>query len=177
MKLPKTGQVFNGSHWSTSITGGWTPMEHETSEGDTIKAEGFVLWPIVSHWWPPEGQNRWDTVVSIRYQWQIGWLMEIGEGSEVSVGGQLAGIQTHCSPPESTEGLRYNDSQPYLMCYVVEFGYYDPGLAAFIPMQSLGSINETSCVVGFDQTSFILGSTADVFPEFNASVSRSLRSF
>ncbi|KAJ7929785.1 hypothetical protein B0H13DRAFT_1859269 [Mycena leptocephala] len=51
----------------------------------------------------------------------------------------------------------------------VEFGSYDPGLSVFIPMQSLGSINETSCVVGFDQTSFILGSTADVFPEFNAS--------
>ncbi|KAJ7923708.1 hypothetical protein B0H13DRAFT_1864693 [Mycena leptocephala] len=52
---------------------------------------------------------------------------------------------------------------------IVEFGSYDPGLAVFIPMQSLGSINETSCVVGFDQTSFILGSTADVFPKFNAS--------
>lgn len=91
-------------------------MEHETSEGplDTIKAEGIVLWSIVSHWWPPEGQNQWDTVVSIGYQWRIGRLMEIGEGSEVGwtqctppgfSGGQLAGTQTHCSPPESTEGL------------------------------------------------------------------------
>lgn len=91
-------------------------MEHETSEGplDTIKAEGIVLWSIVSHWWPPEGQNQWDTVVSIGYQWRIGRLMEIGEGSEVGwtqctppgfSGGQLAGTQTHRSPPESTEGL------------------------------------------------------------------------
>ncbi|KAJ7934063.1 hypothetical protein B0H13DRAFT_2306089 [Mycena leptocephala] len=34
-------------------------------------------------------------------------------------------------------------------------------------MQSLGSINETSCVVGFDQTSFTLSSTADSHLELN----------
>ncbi|KAJ7272849.1 lysophospholipase [Mycena rebaudengoi] len=52
---------------------------------------------------------------------------------------------------------------------IFEFGSYDPNLAAFIPMQSLGTVNETSCVVGFDQTAFVLGSTADVFPGVNAS--------
>ncbi|KAJ7790356.1 hypothetical protein B0H14DRAFT_2626080 [Mycena olivaceomarginata] len=45
---------------------------------------------------------------------------------------------------------------------IVEFGSYDPGIAAFIPMQSLGSINETSCVVGFDQTSFKSGKSQTV---------------
>ncbi|KAJ7931955.1 hypothetical protein B0H13DRAFT_1857374 [Mycena leptocephala] len=163
MKLPKTGQVLNGSHWSTSITGGWTPMEHETSEGplDVIKVEGFVLWSIVSHWWSPEGQNQWDTVVSVGYQWRIGRLMEIGEGSEVGWT-QLVADADHCRlMPFPLPGI--------LLIPIVEFGSYDPGLAAFIPMQSLGSINETSCVVGFDQTSFILDSTAEVFPEFNAS--------
>ncbi|KAJ7826524.1 hypothetical protein B0H13DRAFT_1918130 [Mycena leptocephala] len=77
MKLPKTGQVSNGSHWSTSITGGWTPMEYEMSEGplDTIKAEGIVLWSI--------RDRKWDTVISIGYQWRIGRLMEIGEGPQL----------------------------------------------------------------------------------------------
>ncbi|KAJ7118921.1 lysophospholipase [Mycena epipterygia] len=50
-----------------------------------------------------------------------------------------------------------------------EFGSYDPSLGAFIPMKSLGTVNESSCVVGFDQTAFVLGSTSDIFPEVNAS--------
>jgi hypothetical protein len=58
--------------------------------------------------------RKWDTVISIGYQWRIGRLMEIGEGPQVGwtqctppgfSGGQLGGIQAHCSPPESTEGL------------------------------------------------------------------------
>ncbi|KAJ7847954.1 hypothetical protein B0H13DRAFT_1907011 [Mycena leptocephala] len=53
-------------------------MEHETSEGplEAIKAEGIVLWSI--------RDRKWDPVVSIGYQWRIGRLMEIGEGSESS---------------------------------------------------------------------------------------------
>ncbi|KAJ7202583.1 lysophospholipase [Mycena pura] len=52
---------------------------------------------------------------------------------------------------------------------VYEFGSYDPSLGAFIPMQNLGTINESSCVVNFDQIPFVLGSTGDVFPQVNAS--------
>ncbi|KAJ7778725.1 lysophospholipase [Mycena maculata] len=52
---------------------------------------------------------------------------------------------------------------------IFEFGSHDPSLAAFIPMQSLGTVNDSSCVVGFDQVAFVLGSTADVFPFVNAS--------
>ncbi|KAJ7253343.1 lysophospholipase [Mycena haematopus] len=52
---------------------------------------------------------------------------------------------------------------------IFEFGSYDPSLSAFIPMQNLGTVNTSSCVVGFDQLAFVLGSTSDVFPEVNAS--------
>ncbi|KAJ7846985.1 hypothetical protein B0H14DRAFT_3677413 [Mycena olivaceomarginata] len=56
----------------------------QVDNGIPMKHIGFMLCSIVSHWWPPEGQNQWDTVVSIGYQWRIGRLMEIGEGSESS---------------------------------------------------------------------------------------------
>ncbi|KAJ7184570.1 lysophospholipase [Mycena filopes] len=52
---------------------------------------------------------------------------------------------------------------------IFEFGSYDPSLGAFIPMASLGTVNETSCVVGFDEIAFVLGSTGDIFPSVNAS--------
>ncbi|KAJ6606228.1 lysophospholipase [Mycena vulgaris] len=52
---------------------------------------------------------------------------------------------------------------------IFEFGSHDPTLGAFIPMQNLGTVNESSCVIGFDQTAFVLGSTSDVFPAVNAS--------
>ncbi|KAJ7221539.1 acyl transferase/acyl hydrolase/lysophospholipase [Mycena pura] len=53
---------------------------------------------------------------------------------------------------------------------IFEFGSYDPNLSAFIPMPNLGSINSSSCVSGFDQTAFVLGSTGNVFPAINASL-------
>ncbi|KAJ7184494.1 lysophospholipase [Mycena filopes] len=53
---------------------------------------------------------------------------------------------------------------------IFEFGSYDPTLGAFIPMQNLGTVNTSSCVVGFDEIAFVLGSTGDVFPAVNASV-------
>ncbi|KAJ7491096.1 lysophospholipase catalytic domain-containing protein [Mycena latifolia] len=52
---------------------------------------------------------------------------------------------------------------------IFEFGSHDPSLGAFIPMQNLGTVNESSCVVGFDQTAFVLGSTSNIFPQVNAS--------
>ncbi|KAF8191584.1 lysophospholipase [Mycena galopus ATCC 62051] len=53
---------------------------------------------------------------------------------------------------------------------IFEFGSYDSSLGAFIPMEYLGTVNKSSCVVGFDQLAFILGSTGDVFPEINATI-------
>ncbi|KAJ7891284.1 lysophospholipase [Mycena olivaceomarginata] len=52
---------------------------------------------------------------------------------------------------------------------IFEFGSYDPSLGAFIPMQNLGTVNTSSCVLGFDQVALILGTTGDVFPARNAS--------
>ncbi|KAJ6630228.1 acyl transferase/acyl hydrolase/lysophospholipase [Mycena sp. CBHHK59/15] len=69
-------------------------------------------------------------------------------------------ILLHKVVPLSNMKFEYN---------IFEFGSYDPNLAAFIPMQTLGMINETSCIVGFDQTAFILGSTGDIFPAVNES--------
>ncbi|KAJ7684400.1 lysophospholipase [Mycena polygramma] len=62
--------------------------------------------------------------------------------------------------PLSTTKFEYN---------IFEFGSYDPNLSAFIPMQNMGTVNESSCVVGFDQIAFVLGSTGGVFPSVNAS--------
>ncbi|KAF8190914.1 hypothetical protein K438DRAFT_1762851 [Mycena galopus ATCC 62051] len=77
MKLPKTSQVFNGSHWRVHLI---TTVVHywwvDSNGAQDVRGS------IVSHWWPPEGQNQWDIVVSIGYQWRIGRLMVIGEGSE-----------------------------------------------------------------------------------------------
>ncbi|KAJ7771441.1 lysophospholipase [Mycena metata] len=52
---------------------------------------------------------------------------------------------------------------------IFEFGSYDPSLGAFIPMENLGTVNESSCVVGFDEITFVLGSTGNIFPKVNAS--------
>ncbi|KAJ7771442.1 lysophospholipase catalytic domain-containing protein [Mycena metata] len=52
---------------------------------------------------------------------------------------------------------------------IFEFGSYDPSLGAFIPMENLGTVNKSSCVVGFDEIAFVLGSTGDIFPKVNAS--------
>ncbi|KAK7035885.1 lysophospholipase [Favolaschia claudopus] len=52
---------------------------------------------------------------------------------------------------------------------IFEFGSYDPTLGAFIPMKHMGTVNKDSCVVGFDQVAFVLGSTGDIFPGVNAS--------
>ncbi|KAF7314974.1 Lysophospholipase [Mycena indigotica] len=52
---------------------------------------------------------------------------------------------------------------------IFEFGSYDPTLNAFVPLQQLGTVNTSSCVSGFDQIAFVLGSTGDIFPAVNAS--------
>lgn len=50
-------------------------------------------------------------------------------------------------------------------------GSYDPTLAAFTPTKYLGTINESVCVTGFDQITYIAGSSSELFNEFNTSVS------
>ncbi|KAF7298375.1 Lysophospholipase [Mycena kentingensis (nom. inval.)] len=52
---------------------------------------------------------------------------------------------------------------------IFEFGSYDPSLSAFIPIKNLGSVDDHTCVAGFDQIAFVLGSTGDIFPVVNAS--------
>lgn len=52
----------------------------------------------------------------------------------------------------------------------VEFGSFDPTLAAFTPTKFLGSPNDSVCVTGFDQTSFIEGISSNVFHTENTSV-------
>lgn len=50
---------------------------------------------------------------------------------------------------------------------VYEMGSFDPTLAAFTPMQYLGSTNELFCVTGFDQASFMMATSASIFNTFN----------
>lgn len=63
---------------------------------------------------------------------------------------------------------------PYSSISLVEMGSYDPSLSAFTPMEFLGTVNETLCVTGFDQLSFIMGSSSELFNEFNVSVGRTV---
>ncbi|KAF7353799.1 Lysophospholipase [Mycena venus] len=75
----------------------------------------------------------------------------------------------HGNPNDTVPGEIIPLSNTKFEYNIYEFGSYDPSLGAFIPMQSLGTVNESSCVVGFDQLAFVLGSTGDVFPSVNAS--------
>jgi lysophospholipase len=49
-------------------------------------------------------------------------------------------------------------------------GSWDPTLSAFTPTQYLGSRNNSVCVTGFDQASFIEATSSGLFEEFNTSV-------
>lgn len=49
-------------------------------------------------------------------------------------------------------------------------GSFDPTLAAFTSMQYLGSTNESFCVAGFDQASFMMATSANIFNTFNLTV-------
>ncbi|TDL15101.1 lysophospholipase [Rickenella mellea] len=57
-----------------------------------------------------------------------------------------------------------------------EMGSYDPSLSAFIPMKNLGSRNSSVCVTNFDQASFVIGTSSDIFNEFNSSLPALLQS-
>ncbi|EJD05258.1 lysophospholipase [Fomitiporia mediterranea MF3/22] len=50
-----------------------------------------------------------------------------------------------------------------------EMGSFDPTLASFTPTKFLGTMNTSVCVTGFDQVSFISGTSSELFNEFNTS--------
>ncbi|KAI0792492.1 lysophospholipase [Abortiporus biennis] len=50
-----------------------------------------------------------------------------------------------------------------------EFGSWDPSLGTFTPTKFIGSPNNSLCVTGFDQTSFVAGVSSMIFNEFNTS--------
>lgn len=52
-------------------------------------------------------------------------------------------------------------------------GSYDPTLASFIPTKFIGTTNSSVCVTGYDQASFIAGTSSELFNEFNITVSLS----
>ncbi|OCH95307.1 lysophospholipase [Obba rivulosa] len=54
-------------------------------------------------------------------------------------------------------------SNPIYEFNVFEFGSFDPMLSAFTPTKFLGSPNKSICATGFDQISFIEGTTAELF--------------
>ncbi|KAJ7184496.1 lysophospholipase catalytic domain-containing protein [Mycena filopes] len=78
-------------------------------------------------------------------------------------------LSNHGNPSDILPGLVVPLSNTKFEYNIFEFGSYDPTLGAFIPMQNLGTINQSSCVLGFDEIAFVLGSTGDVFPAVNAS--------
>ncbi|KAJ7042058.1 lysophospholipase [Mycena alexandri] len=80
-------------------------------------------------------------------------------------------ISNHGNPNDSIPGEVVPLSNTKFEYNIFEFGSYDPSLGAFIPMKNLGTVNESSCVVGFDEIAFVLGSTGDVFPTINATAS------
>ncbi|KLO18750.1 hypothetical protein SCHPADRAFT_819403 [Schizopora paradoxa] len=57
-----------------------------------------------------------------------------------------------------------------------EMGSYDPTLSAFVPTKFLGTMNTSTCVTGFDQVSFITGTSSDEYNIFNTSLSALLSS-
>ncbi|KDQ63909.1 hypothetical protein JAAARDRAFT_118304 [Jaapia argillacea MUCL 33604] len=52
-----------------------------------------------------------------------------------------------------------------------EMGSYDPTLAAFTPIEYLGTTNTSVCVTGFEQADFVLGTSSDYLVAYNSSTS------
>ncbi|TDL15105.1 FabD/lysophospholipase-like protein [Rickenella mellea] len=51
-----------------------------------------------------------------------------------------------------------------------EMGSFEPTLSAFVPTRFLGSRNSSVCVTNYDQAAFVLGTSSDLFSQFNTSV-------
>lgn len=57
------------------------------------------------------------------------------------------------------------------MKHTDEMGSFDPSLAAFTPTEYLGTkAGSDICTVGFDQLSFIAGSSSNIFSALNITV-------
>ena len=54
--------------------------------------------------------------------------------------------------------------------YTVEMGTFDPQLSAFAPTKYLGTTNNSVCITGYDQSTFIAASSAELFNEANFTV-------
>ncbi|KII94539.1 hypothetical protein PLICRDRAFT_33337 [Plicaturopsis crispa FD-325 SS-3] len=67
-------------------------------------------------------------------------------------------------------------TNPLIEFSVYEMGSYDPILAAFTPTQFLGTSNTSNCVTGYDQTSFVAGTSSELFNGFNVSATAFLNS-
>ncbi|KDQ63931.1 hypothetical protein JAAARDRAFT_201409 [Jaapia argillacea MUCL 33604] len=57
-----------------------------------------------------------------------------------------------------------------------EMGSYDPTLAAFTPIEYLGTTNTSICVTGFEQADFVLGASSNIFVIYNSSASNLMNS-
>ncbi|KZT02374.1 FabD/lysophospholipase-like protein [Laetiporus sulphureus 93-53] len=68
-------------------------------------------------------------------------------------------------------------TNPLFEANVYEFGSFDPALAAFTPMQYLGSPNSSICATGFDQIAFIEGISSNTFNTNSSSTSASNESY
>lgn len=70
------------------------------------------------------------------------------------------------------------ESNPIFELTPLEFGSWDNGVSAFVNMTYLGSSftdgEATSCVVGFDNLGFELGTTSDIWPELCSTLDASL---
>ncbi|OJA09409.1 hypothetical protein AZE42_03065, partial [Rhizopogon vesiculosus] len=62
-------------------------------------------------------------------------------------------------------------SNPIMELNVYEMGSYDPTLAAFTPMEYLGTMNESICVTNYDQAGLVMGASGDWNTYYNTSES------
>ncbi|CCM05468.1 uncharacterized protein FIBRA_07689 [Fibroporia radiculosa] len=62
-------------------------------------------------------------------------------------------------------------SNPIMELNVYELGSYDPNLAAFTPMQYLGTTNNSVCYTNYDNTGLIIGASGDWNTIYNTSES------
>lgn len=49
-------------------------------------------------------------------------------------------------------------------------GSFDPMLSAFAPTKYLGTTNNSICITNYDQSSFVAGSSSELFNELNFTV-------
>ncbi|KAH7921091.1 hypothetical protein BV22DRAFT_1020027 [Leucogyrophana mollusca] len=58
-------------------------------------------------------------------------------------------------------------TNPIMEFNVFEMGSYDPMLSAFAQTKYLGTTNTSICITGYDQSSFVAGSSSELYNEYN----------